>query len=209
MKKWLALMTMALALTGCAYFSSKPLTQTKQENLQSFLIVQDKLYIVGQLHDYQFENDLVSQLDRFLKSSYANQIEDIDVQFVIEKSPVVEGEYKVYLSGDKLKPNDRVKLKAEFGFNDASSNMMYRSYKANGKVVQLTNRNEVLQRYRFKRPLEAKVIYYEFDSTSDEKMETALGIAALPITIPMAVVGAVILVPLLLVGCATSQCIDH
>lgn len=195
MKKLLALITLVFTLTSCAYFSSKPLTQTKQENLQSFLIVQDKLYIVGQLHDYQFENDLVTQLDRFLQSPYANQIEDIRIQFVIEKSPIVEGEYGVFVSGDKLKPSDRAKLKAEFGFNDASSNMMYRSYKANGKVVQLTNRKEILQKYRFKQPLEAKVIYYEFDSTSEEKMETALAIATAPVTIPLAVAAGVVLLP--------------
>lgn len=196
MKKWFALITLVFTLTGCAYFSKPQHTHTEQEKLKSFLIVQDKLYIVGQLHDYQFENDLVTQLDRFLKSPYANQIKDIRIQFVTDgyQPADVEGEYGVFVSGDKLTPSDRAQLKAEFGFDDVSSNMMYRSYKANGKIVRLTNRNEILQKYRFKQPLEAKLIY-EFYPGSEDKREAALAIASAPITIPLFIAKTLILLP--------------
>ncbi|MFA9500616.1 hypothetical protein ACERCG_09370 [Mannheimia sp. E30BD] len=187
-------MFICFGLVGCSVFSDKPLTQTKRDNLQSFLIVQNKLYIVGELHDYQFEHDLVTQLNHFLKSPYANHIEQVEAQFIIEKSPKVEGEYKVYLSGDKLKPTDRARLKSEFSFNDAAGSMMYRSYKANGQIVKLANRNEILQKYRFKKPIEARVIYYEFESDTSAG-EIALAAVTYPITIPLAIAAGVALLP--------------
>lgn len=201
MKKWLALMCMALSLglSGCAYLAGIPLTETKDEQLHSFLIVQNKLYIVGERHDYQFESDLVGQLNHFLKSPYAKHTEEVKAQFIIEKHPVVDGEYGVFLSGDKLKPADRAKLKADYGFNNASNDLMYRKYEAKGKVVKLENRAEILQKYRFKKPMAAKVIYHEYELSSDQKREIALGVAAAPVMVPLAVVAGVVALPIQLI----------
>lgn len=82
MKKWLILITLIFGLSACSSSDNK--VEIKQEKLYSFLIVQDKLYAVGEHHDYQFEHDLVEKLDSFLKSPYEKFISEIEINLDVK-----------------------------------------------------------------------------------------------------------------------------
>lgn len=84
MKKWLMLITLIFGITAC--FSSLEFDESKQEKINSFLIVGNKLYVVGELHDYEFEHQQVAELNNFLKSLIANKIKSVEANFEVKES---------------------------------------------------------------------------------------------------------------------------
>ena len=194
MKKWLILITLIFGLSACSSSDNKG--EIKQEKLYSFLIVQDKLYAVGEHHDYQFEHDLVEKLDSFLKSPYEKFISEIEINLDVKLGgSTVEGTYRVYVDMSKQTKSQQQKLIDDYGFAH-SNGKLYKSYRAEGKVVKLQNRDEILQKYRFQKPLDARLVY---SGELSEGAEVALAILVMPVTIPLALVVGVVALPFQLV----------
>lgn len=173
---WIVLV---LGLSACS--SSLEFDDSKQEKLLSFLIVENKLYVVGELHDYEFENQQVNELNTFLKSQIANKIKSVEANFRVKNSSNVEGEYRIQLDGERLSENERNKAVNDFKFT--SNQNPYITYRADGKLVKLGNRNELLHQFRFKDPIDATVRYYKTRSGLQNTAEGVLGVIILPVAV--------------------------
>lgn len=200
MKKWLVLLTLIFGITACS--SSVDFDGSKQEKINSFLIVGNKLYVVGELHDYEFEHQQVTDLNNFLKNPIANKIKYVDASFNIKGTSKVEGSYRIILDGKALTQSEKNTVINTYKFNSAQNPSI--TYQAEGNLVKLANREELLQKFRFKQPLEATLRYYKTKSGLQNTVEGVLdGVA----TIVMIPVGVVVYVPMMAVwgvACATS-----
>ncbi|MDW1122590.1 hypothetical protein P2M42_10475 [Mannheimia haemolytica] len=179
MKKWLMLITLIFGITAC--FSSLEFDESKQEKINSFLIVGNKLYVVGELHDYEFEHQQVAELNNFLKSLIANKIKSVEANFEVKESKKVEGSYRIILDGKSLTESERSTVMNTFHFNSAQNPSI--TYQAEGNLVKLANREELLQKFRFKQALEANVRYYKMKSGLQNTAEGALSIVMLPVAV--------------------------
>lgn len=195
MKKWLMLITLLFELVSC---TSQTELDIKNEKFHSFLIVENKLYAIGELHDYEFENNLVRELNDFLQSPFVNKIQAIEISLSIKDSPNVTGSYKVLLSPQTFSEREIEKLKTDFGF-ELYPEQLIKTYHADGKVVKLANRAEILQKFRFKQPLDATLTYYNTTLTEHPALS-----AFSPILLP---IGIIIYIPVAMIGCAMSRCI--
>lgn len=200
MKKWLMLIALMFGVTACS--SSLEFDESKQEKIHSFLIVENKLYVVGELHDYEFEHQQVTELNNFLKSLIANKIKSVEANFKVKESQKVEGRYSIILDGKALTESERNTVINAFHFNSAQNPSI--TYQAEGNLVKLANREELLQKFRFKQPLDARVHYYKTKSglqnTADRALDGVLAVAMIP-------VAAVLVVPMMIVwgvACAGS-----
>lgn len=201
MKKLLTLITLLFGLVGC---TSQTELDVKTEKLHSFLIVENKLYAVGELHDYEFENKLVTELNHFLQSPFANKIQGIEVAFAIKDSPNVKGSYQVSLSPKALSEQEMEKLKTDFGF-ELDAEQLIKTYHADGKVVKLANREEILQKFRFKQPLDATLTYYNTRNQMNAVAEGAISIVMLPVGIAASVIALPVFV-IWVASCAYHDC---
>lgn len=183
MKKWLMLITLIFGITACS--SSLEFDESKQEKINSFLIVGNKLYVLGELHDYEFEHQQVTELNNFLKTLIANKIKSVEANFNVNEAPKVEGSYRITLDGKTLSESERNTVINTFNFNSAQNPSI--TYQSEGKLVKLANREELLQKFRFKQPINATVRYYKTKSGLQNTAEGALGVVMLPVAVVVAV----------------------
>lgn len=213
MKKWLTYFVLLIGITLTACTTKSEQVKSGKEHLQAFLISQNKLYVVGQHYDYQFDGGDIKNLQDFLTSGYAGAVFYADAKLEIHDGKEVKGFYRIYLDPRKLSANDLKQLNKQFRFVQATlpeklnikQSMLMKGFQADGLLAKLQNRDELLAKYKLKTPLQAELEYYKNRVRLDESISDIGSILLLPILIP---VGLVVMLPVVMIigYCEPNNC---
>lgn len=186
-------MLIATFLLGCitADQQYKELSSQK-EVIKSFFIADNRIYAIGQLNSYQFnskDNGNTAQLIKLLESPYTKNISFVKIDEIRKnvKSNEVEAFLSIYFNHKNL---TKAQLDELYNINSPyrDGRRMFFSMN-NGNLVDIKNKNEILQKAKLIQPLETK--YVEFSNEKEisinklNKEEVALS----AITIPFAIIG--------------------
>ena len=186
-------MLIATFLLGCitADQQYKELSSQK-EVIKSFFIADNRIYAIGQLNSYQFnskDNGDTAQLIKLLESPYTKNISFVKIDEIRKnvKSNEVEAFLSIYFNHKNL---TKAQLDELYNINSPyrDGRRMFFSMN-NGNLVDIKNKNEILQKAKLIQPLETK--YVEFSNEKEisinklNKEEAALS----AIIIPFAIIG--------------------
>ena len=165
---------------------------SKKEVIKSFFIANDRIYAIGQLNSYQFnskDNWDTAQLIKLLESPYTKNISFVKIDEIRKnvKSNEVEAFLSIYFNHKNL---TKAQLDELYNINSPyrDGRRMFFSMN-NGNLVDIKNKNEILQKAKLIQPLETK--YVEFSNEKEisinklNKEEAALS----AIIIPFAIIG--------------------
>lgn len=186
-------MLIATLLLGCVTADQqyKELS-SKKEVIKSFFIADNRIYAIGQLNSYQFnskDNGNTAQLIKLLESPYTKNISFVKIDEIRKnvKSNEVEAFLSIYFNHKNL---TKAQLDELYNINSPyrDGRRMFFSMN-NGNLVDIKNKNEILQKAKLIQPLETK--YVEFSNEKEisinklNKEEAALS----AIIIPFAIIG--------------------
>ena len=186
-------MLIATFLLGCVTADQqyKELSSQK-EVIKSFFIADNRIYAIGQLNSYQFnskDNGDTAQLIKLLESPYTKNISFVKIDEIRKnvKSNEVEAFLSIYFNHKNL---TKAQLDELYNINSPyrDGRRMFFSMN-NGNLVDIKNKNEILQKAKLIQPLETK--YVEFSNEKEisinklNKEEAALS----AIIIPFAIIG--------------------
>lgn len=186
-------MLIATFLFGCVTADQqyKELS-SKKEVIKSFFIADNRIYAIGQLNSYQFnskDNGDTAQLIKLLESPYTKNISSVKIDEIRKnvKTNEVEAFLSIYFNHQNL---TKAQLDELYNINSPyrDGRRMFFSMN-NGNLVDIKNKNEILQKAKLIQPLETK--YVEFSNEKEisinklNKEEAALS----AIIIPFAIIG--------------------
>lgn len=186
-------MLIATFLFGCVTADQqyKELS-SKKEVIKSFFIADNRIYAIGQLNSYQFnskDNGDTAQLIKLLESPYTKNISSVKIDEIRKnvKTNEVEAFLSIYFNHQNL---TKAQLDELYNINSPyrDGRRMFFSMN-NGNLVDIKNKNEILQKAKLIQPLETK--YVEFSNEKEisinklNKEEAALS----SIIIPFAIIG--------------------
>lgn len=186
-------MLIATFLFGCVTADQqyKELS-SKKEVIKSFFIADNQIYAIGQLNSYQFnskDNRDTAQLIKLLESPYTKNISSVKIDEIRKnvKTNEVEAFLSIYFNHQNL---TKAQLDELYNINSPyrDGRRMFFSMN-NGNLVDIKNKNEILQKAKLIQPLETK--YVEFSNEKEisinklNKEEAALS----AIIIPFAIIG--------------------
>lgn len=186
-------MLIATLLLGCVTADQqyKELSSQK-EVIKSFFIADNRIYAIGQLNSYQFnskDNGDTAQLIKLLESPYTQNISFVKIDEIRKnvKSNEVEAFLSIHFNHKNL---TKAQLDELYNINSPyrDGRRMFFSMN-NGNLVDIKNKNEILQKAKLIQPLETK--YVEFSNEKEisinklNKEEAALS----AIMIPFAIIG--------------------
>lgn len=186
-------MLIATFLFGCVTADQqyKELS-SKKEVIKSFFIADNQIYAIGQLNSYQFnskDNGNTAQLIKLLESPYTKNISSVKIDEIRKnvKTNEVEAFLSIYFNHQNL---TKAQLDELYNINSPyrDGRRMFFSMN-NGNLVDIKNKNEILQKAKLIQPLETK--YVEFSNEKEisinklNKEEAALS----AIIIPFAIIG--------------------
>ena len=186
-------MLIATLLLGCVTADQqyKELSSQK-EVIKSFFIADNRIYAIGQLNSYQFnskDNGNTAQLIKLLESPYTKNISFVKIDEIRKnvKSNEVEAFLSIHFNHKNL---TKAQLDELYNINSPyrDGRRMFFSMN-NGNLVDIKNKNEILQKAKLIQPLETK--YVEFSNEKEisinklNKEEVALS----AIIIPFAIIG--------------------
>ena len=186
-------MLIATFLLGCVTTDQqyKELS-SKKEVIKSFFIADNRIYAIGQLNSYQFnskDNGNTAQLIKLLESPYTKNISSVKIDEIRKnvKTNEVEAFLSIYFNHQNL---TKAQLDELYNINSPyrDGRRMFFSMN-NGNLVDIKNKNEILQKAKLIQPLETK--YVEFSNEKEisinklNKEEAALS----AIIIPFAIIG--------------------
>ena len=165
---------------------------SKKEVIKSFFIADNQIYAIGQLNSYQFnskDNGNTAQLIKLLESPYTKNISSVKIDEIRKnvKTNEVEAFLSIYFNHQNL---TKAQLDELYNINSPyrDGRRMFFSMN-NGNLVDIKNKNEILQKAKLIQPLETK--YVEFSNEKEisinklNKEEAALS----AIIIPFAIIG--------------------
>lgn len=160
--------------------------------IKSFFIADNQIYAIGQLNSYQFnskDNGNTAQLIKLLESPYTKNISSVKIDEIRKnvKTNEVEAFLSIYFNHQNL---TKAQLDELYNINSPyrDGRRMFFSMN-NGNLVDIKNKNEILQKAKLIQPLETK--YVEFSNEKEisinklNKEEAALS----AIIIPFAIIG--------------------
>ena len=186
-------MLIATLLLGCVKADQqyKELS-SKKEVIKSFFIADNRIYAIGQLNSYQFnskDNGDTAQLIKLLESPYTKNISFVKIDEIRKnvKSNDAEAFLSIHFNHKNL---TKAQLDELYNINSPyrDGRRMFFSMN-NGNLVDIKNKNEILQKAKLIQPLETK--YVEFSNEKEisinklNKEEAALS----AIMIPFAIIG--------------------
>lgn len=201
------ILLLSLLLVSCVTYVDK--VKVVQDELQTFAIQDNKLYLIGKNSDYVFENDDIKSLQTFLHSDYAVNVLTVDINFYAVDDRIF-GEYVVYLDPEKFTNEQKQQLQQVFWFNpisqikprvaskivrwDINRAALKRQYRANGYFVRLENREILTKNASVHKPLRITYehTFHKKESLVDDYAITAVGY-------PLALIQGIIMLPIALV----------
>lgn len=178
---------LSILMISCSSNSSKT---SENETLRALIFSQNKLYVVGRIHDYEFNNEQqVADFQKFLQSPFAKRISKAEADITIvensEDENNIHGWYEIEFDPNKLTTAERHTLVNDFAFHDTTYRfevpVLVRKYASEGKLVKLTNRNEILQKSSLPTPLNVKVDYVTHSTSAQSGTDKIMNKLAEPI----------------------------
>lgn len=197
MKIFFQILLIALFLNACS--SYKKIDESKSGNVievKSALIEDDNLYILSRSANYHFKGEAITALKKFATSKYNDKVIYFSASLGIMGS-VVNGNYMIYLDPKDFSIDELYDLASNYHFY--KSNYQFNSdeemiknqipdyqnrffiigqFNANGERVNLSNKDELLEKYPLPQPVFVKINYY---SKHLEPSETLKTIALVPL----------------------------
>ncbi|MDG6472640.1 hypothetical protein Q7458_00050 [Glaesserella parasuis] len=134
---------------------------TKTETIRAFFIADNKLYVVGDLHSYQFESS---------NKENADYQERETTEFIrllqSEKMKSVTKAEIIYIKNQMKTPDIESRVKLTSLHNKKSSEQFYDIY---GKLVKIENQDAVLNKAKLEQPLQTQFIAYSEKTTLDSE----------------------------------------
>ncbi|MCT8552755.1 hypothetical protein P9J82_00310 [Glaesserella parasuis] len=134
---------------------------TKTETIRAFFIADNKLYVVGDLHSYQFESS---------NKENADYQERKTTEFIrllqSEKMKSVTKAEIIYIKNQMKTPDIESRVKLTSLHNKKSSEQFYDIY---GKLVKIENQDAVLNKAKLEQPLQTQFIAYSEKITLDSE----------------------------------------
>ena len=177
-----------------------------------FMFSQDgRLFVFTDKENFELRGAAISDLSKFLNSSYTKAIEKVEPVFLIDQEDKkVSATLRLYVRVDNLTEKQRSELLKKFMFqqtNEVLKNKLQQRYgissqfdiydviyDAEGVRRQYENRNELLAKYKLAKPIMATVNRYygsKIDSSSysdDSEAINPLVILAVPLWLPVALI---------------------
>ena len=177
-----------------------------------FMFSQDgRLFVFTYKENFELRGAAISDLSKFLNSSYTKAIEKVEPVFLIDQEDKkVSATLRLYVRVDNLTEKQRSELLKKFMFqqtNEVLKNKLQQRYgissqfdiydviyDAEGVSRQYENRNELLAKYKLAKPIMATVNRYygsKIDSSSysdDSEAINPLVILAVPLWLPVALI---------------------
>lgn len=134
---------------------------TKTETIRAFFIADNKLYVVGDLHSYQFESSNKENAD------YKERETTEFIRFIqSEKMKSVTKAEIIYIKNQMKTPDIESRVKLTSLHNKKSSEQFYDIY---GKLVKIENQDAVLNKAKLEQPLQTQFIAYSEKITLDSE----------------------------------------
>lgn len=177
-----------------------------------FMFSQDgRLFVFTDKENFELRGAAISDLSKFLNSSYTKAIEKVEPVFLIDQEDKkVSATLRLYVRVDNLTEKQRSELLKKFMFqqtNEVLKNKLQQRYgissqfdiydviyDAEGVSRQYENRNDLLAKYKLAKPIMATVNRYygsKIDSSSysdDSEAINPLVILAAPLWLPVALI---------------------
>lgn len=160
---------------------------TKTETIRAFFIADNKLYVVGDLHSYQFESS---------NKENADYQERKTTEFIrllqSEKMKSVTKAEIIYIKNQMKTPDIESRVKLTSLHNKKSSEQFYDIY---GKLVKIENQDAVLNKAKLEQPLQTQFIAYSEKITLDSEATGMVLVWG---------IGSVVFIPLYIILLKTS-----
>mgnify|MGYP005953947777 CR=1 FL=1 len=205
MKKLFAfiLLLSTIVLAACSSRSSS----TTQEPIEMFMFSQDGgLFVFTNKESFELRSPAISDLSKFLNSSYTKTVEKVEPVFLIDQEDKqVIATLRLYARVDNLTEKQRNELLKKFMFQETTEtvkkklqerysispqfNIYSITYEAEGVSRQYEHRNELLAKYKLAKPIMATVDRYygsKIDTSYSDNSESVnpLVILTAPLWIP-------------------------
>ncbi|MDP0336388.1 hypothetical protein Q7268_01150 [Glaesserella parasuis] len=133
----------------------------KTETIRAFFIADNKLYVVGDLHSYQFESSNKENADyqEWKTTEFIRLLQS-------EKMKSVTKAEIIYIRNQVNTPNVEFRVKLTSLHNKKSSEQFYDIY---GKLVKIENQDAVLNKAKLEQPLQTQFIAYSEKITLDSE----------------------------------------
>lgn len=207
MKKLLALVILFSTFVLSACTSRSP--STTLEPIEMFMFSQDGgLFVFTNKESFELRGPSISDLSKFLNSSYTKTVEKVEPVFLIDQEDKqVIATLRLYARVDNLTEKQRSELLKTFMFQQTTEVLKNKLqqrygisaqfdiydviYEARGVSRQYENRDELLAKYKLAKPIMATVDRYygsKIDTSYSDNSESVnpLVILTAPLWIPFA-----------------------
>ena len=196
MKIFFKILLMVLFLTACSSYTI--IDSNKSGDIikvKSALIENDNLYILSDSTNYHFKGEAITALKKFATSKYNQKVIYFSASLGIMGS-VVNGSYMIYLDPKDFTIDELDELASTYHFyrSNYQSNsdeemiknqipnyenrfFIIGKFYANGEMVNLSNKDELLEKYSLPKPIFVNVNYYSKHLTPSDTLKT---IAVMP-----------------------------
>lgn len=195
-----------IVLAACSSRSSS----TIQEPIEMFMFSQDGgLFVFTNKENFELQGPAISDLSKFLNSSYTKTVEKVEPVFLIDQEDKqVIATLRLYARVDNLTEKQRSELLKTFMFQQTTEVLKNKLqqrygisaqfdiydviYEARGVSRQYENRDELLAKYKLAKPIMATVDRYygsKVNTSSysdDDKTINPLTILTAPLWFPVA-----------------------
>lgn len=196
MKIFFKILLMVLFLTACSSYTK--IDSNKSGDIikvKSALIENDNLYILSDSTNYHFKGEAITALKKFATSKYNQKVIYFSASLGIMGS-VVNGSYMIYLDPKDFTIDELDELASTYHFyrsnylsnsdeemiknqipNYENRFFIIGKFYANGEMVNLSNKDELLEKYSLPKPIFVNVNYYSKHLTPSDTLKT---IAVMP-----------------------------
>ncbi|MWP94984.1 hypothetical protein [Glaesserella parasuis] len=131
----------------------------KTETIRAFFIADNKLYVVGDLHSYQFESSNKENADyqEWKTTEFIRLLQS-------EKMKSVTKAEIIYIRNQVNTPNVEFRVKLTSVRDNKSSDQFYDIY---GKLIKIENHDAVLSKAKLAQPLQTKFVAYSEKTVLD------------------------------------------
>ncbi|EQA14677.1 hypothetical protein Q7Y30_01320 [Glaesserella parasuis] len=132
---------------------------TKTETIRAFFIADNKLYVVGDLHSYQFESGDKDNADyKTRKNTEFIRLLQSEKMKSVTKAEII------YIRNQVNTPNVEFRVKLTSVRDNKSSDQFYDIY---GKLIKIENHDAVLSKAKLAQPLQTKFVAYSEKTVLD------------------------------------------
>ena len=209
------LLLSGLFLTACTSTQENKFQRSYDEQILAAGIVGDKLVVLGKTYDYEFEGkDNISAFSTILsfEKNYHKRLSDRYPEIMLEKehkndNPSVSFIYRAVMPANKLSQKEQQqlltvdKIRNETPFrigreNNEPSDALYAwALLDGGRVISVSNRNELIQKLKFSQPFNIAKANQEVWITQTHQTNSGKVLEAV-VTEPL----SIIFLPIALIG---------